>query len=274
MELVLITVFLIALCWGSFLNMLAHRILHGKSLLTKRSACPTCHAVIPWYCNIPLLSWLALRGRCLSCKKPISFLYPCTELVTAVVLTGLFEHHFIATGLYEVLGMFIDLQSQILVYGMFATYVLFFSALIMAVRTDLEAMLIPQCFTLWMIPFGLLCGVVGFLEVTLQTSVAGAVVGYGILWIVAAVFKWRTGRDGMGVGDMELLAMIGTFLGPVCVWTTLMIASLFGIVVGGIYLVASGKGHGTRIPFGPFLALGATLFFFYGNQLLAWLMIV
>lgn len=146
-------------------------------------------------------------------------------------------------------------------------YIIFISALIAATRTDLEAMVIPELFTIWLVPFGILCSYAGLTNITAFGSIMGACIGYGLLWVVARGFKFLTHKEGMGVGDMELLAMIGSFLGPIGVWMSVMIASLSGLIVGSIYLAISGKDRTSRIPFGPFLALGAVIYFFFD----AWL---
>ena len=235
--------FVLFLCWGSFLNVVAYRITFDKPFFTKRSICPSCSKIIAWYDNIPLLSWLLLRGRCRACKAPITLLYPFIELLSGVVLTAL--------------SLFVPL-------GAFVAYAIFFSALIVSVRTDLEAMVIPQLFSIWMVPLGFLYSLLGFIEIVWWESLLGAILGYGVLWLVASLYAYLTKKDGLGVGDMELLAMIGSFLGPQGVWFSLLIGSLSGLIVGGVYLVLTKQGRDTRIPFGPFLALGATIYFFFG----------
>lgn len=251
----IIAVFILALCWGSFLNMLAHRLLYEKSLLESRSRCPQCNKVIAWYDNIPLVSWIVLKAHCRSCKKPISWLYPSIEIVTAVLLTGLFAVVIpTVPDVYDCLSFF--------------CYAVFMSALIASTRTDLEAMLIPQVFTMWLVPFGIIAAGLTLVNVFFTESILGAVVGYGVLWGVAWIFKYATGKEGLGIGDMELLALIGAFLGPVGVWVSLMLASFTGIIIGSLYLVIGKKSRSTRIPFGPFLALGAVCYFFFQPYLL------
>jgi leader peptidase (prepilin peptidase)/N-methyltransferase len=149
----------------------------------------------------------------------------------------------------------------------FGVYMIFVSALIVASRTDLESLLIPQLFTLWMIPLGLLAAYLQLIPLSIMQSISGAALGYGILWLIALVFKRCTGKEGLGVGDMELLAMIGSFLGPIGVWISLAVGSFVGLFVGSIYLALSGKDRTTRIPFGPFLALGALAYLLIGNKL-------
>jgi len=237
-------------CWGSFLNVVAYRITYDKPFFTKRSYCPSCTTMIAWYDNIPLLSWLILRGKCRSCKHAISLLYPFIELISSITLSALFlrtAHHPLH----------------------FFFFFIFFSALIVATRTDLEAMVIPQLFSLWLIPVGLLGAFTHSLNISLVESIVGAVLGYGSLWFVAKTFLWLKKKEGLGEGDMELLALIGAFLGPLGVWFTVLSGSLIGLLIGGTFLLTVKKKLNIAIPFGPFLALGATLFFFFEQQIIA-----
>jgi leader peptidase (prepilin peptidase)/N-methyltransferase len=242
------------LCWGSFLNVVGYRLLHEKPFFALRSHCTSCNAVISWFDNIPVVSWIWLQGHCRFCSQKISLLYPFIEIITALSVVCLYLIH----------GDNVSLSPLL-------AYLFLFSALIVGVRTDLEALVIPQLFTLWLIPMGFLFAVCGFLDVGIVESVVGAIVGYGILWVVATLFRVCTKKDGMGVGDMELLAMIGAFIGPVGVWVTLLIASLTGSIIGGIYLLGTKQGKMTRIPFGPFLALGGMSFVLFQNEILSFL---
>jgi len=254
-----IGLFVLFLCWGSFLNVVAYRLTYNKPFFTMRSYCPMCQTMIAWYDNIPLLSWLILRGRCRSCKKSISYLYPLIELLSGVIFTVLF--FFLQSGPLDIFFML-----------RFWSYFIFFSALLVGVRTDLQAMVIPQLVTLWMIPLGIVSSLVGALRIVVVESLLGAVLGYGVLWLVGFLFKRATKKDGIGVGDMELLGMIGAFLGPIGVWCSLLIGSMLGLVLGGSYIIAGSKGRNTRIPFGPFLAFGATVYFFFQSFIVFFLL--
>lgn len=280
----LLFVFIFGLCWGSFLNVLAYRLAFDKPFFTARSACPSCGKLIAWYDNIPIVSWILLGGRCRACKKPITMLYLFFELLTACVmvfvvvkfLPHFFPMYYFVTGDPLSLDMlqFVDgVPNYLLAHalGVVATAFLFFSALIAASHTDIRAMVIPQLFSLWLAPVGIVLSFFNLTGIDYKMSVVGAIVGYGVLWSVAAAFKFFTRKDGLGVGDMELLCMIGAFLGPLGIWFTLMIGSVVGVIVGGLYLMISGHGRMTRIPFGPFLALGALGYFFFGQQILAFL---
>ena len=247
--LLFIFIFLCGLCWGSFLNVVAYRIVNDKPFFTKRSYCTSCQHIIPWYYNIPIFSWILLKGKCCYCKNRISFVYPLIELLTAVVTLGLVVKFYNLSAIAFVIVFFV--------------YWFFFNALILSTATDLRSMVIPQLFTLWLIPVGILFSFLGFISVTLLESVLGAIVGYGILWITGKIFMVSTKRDGIGVGDMELLGLIGAFLGPLGVWTSLMLGSIFGFVLGGASLLILKKGMRAKIPFGPFLAFGAMAYFFF-----------
>jgi leader peptidase (prepilin peptidase)/N-methyltransferase len=253
MFLAIVFLFLLFICWGSFLNSLAYRMTYDKPLFTKRSYCPSCKKSIAWYDNIPILSWIFLRAKCRFCASPITILYPFIELLSGVIFTALFFE------LYHL--------SPVI----FFVYFLFFSALIGATRTDLQELVIPQAFSLWLIPVGFLLSLAGLTYVTWLGSLLGALFGYGLLWLVGFVFKFFAKREGIGVGDMELLGMIGAFLGPIAAWISLLIASIVGLIIGTTYLYLSGKGRKAHIPFGPFIALGATIYFFFHETLLGFL---
>jgi leader peptidase (prepilin peptidase)/N-methyltransferase len=244
MILLYIFLFFLGACWGSFLNVLAWRVLHDKTLFTVRSYCPACQKTIAFYDNIPVFSWFLLRGRARCCKNSISFLYPLIEIVTGIVFVCLF------------LSLNPELFPQNTRY--FFSYLVFFSALIAATRTDLEAMLIPQCFSLWLVPAGLLFSKIGFWQ-----SLIGAICGYGVLWLIGWSFEKTTGKQGLGEGDMEIAALIGSFLGVEGVWISLSVGSMSGLIVGLTYLLITRQTHATKIPFAPFLALGAFSYYCY-----------
>ncbi|MFH0898259.1 MAG: prepilin peptidase [bacterium] len=247
------------LSWGSFLNVVAYRLAFDKPFFTKRSYCPKCTEMIAWYDNIPVVSWILLRGKCRVCKKPISLIYPGIELLTAVVMTGLF---------FKIKNqlMMHDLGETTIISNcnwLFWSYFIFFTGLIVSTAMDFQALVVSQLCTLWLIPVGFL---VSFLEITplaWTDSLLGAFFGYGILWVVGFVFKKVTGKEGMGIGDMELLAMIGSFAGPWGVWASLMVGSILGVLYGAMYLMITKKGRETRIPFGPFLSFGAILYILF-----------
>lgn len=274
-----IIIVLFGLVWGSFLNVVAYRVLYDQPFLTSRSYCPACRCGIAWYDNIPLFSWILLRGKCRLCRATISWLYPFIELLTAFIAwslffrlpveeLGIFEFDFFNQPFIDVIS---QLSSQVIGYQL--AYGLFFSALIIAVRTDFEAMVIPQLFSIYLVPVGFVCAIFGLLPISAGASLIGAFFGYGILWAVAKIFTYATGKDGIGVGDMELLAFIGSFSGPSGVWISLMLASIMGTLCGGIYLAVTGQGKTTKIPFGPFLVLGAVGYILFASTFLNVLLI-
>ncbi len=192
-----------------------------------------------WYDNIPLISFCLLRGKCRSCLVPISFLYPFIELITVASFLGLFYY--------------ID-SSYWFAYG------IFFSALIVTIRTDLETMLISRYVTLFLVPVGWGLSYCNLLPISLMSSFLASIFGFGFLYAISYIFLKLTGKEGMGQGDVELLAFIGAFLGPIGCWISLMIATILGTVLGISYLLITKQSKGTGIPFGPFLAFGALFY--------------
>lgn len=269
-------IFLFGIVWGSFLNVAAHRLALGKDFFAKRSKCPSCNHLIAWYDNIPLLSWLWLKGKCRNCKNRISFLYPAIELISGVVFVLVFFkllphfspfYYFMSADplMVDAINFSAIIPDQVFYNGLceLAALFIFFSALIAATRSDLEAMVIPQLFSFWLVPVGFVVAYFDIIAISIRASLFGAFIGYFSLCFVAFIFKRVTKREGMGVGDMELLALIGSFLGPIGVWFSLLIGSLSGLLVGVSYLLIFKKEITTRIPFGPFLALGAFVYFLF-----------
>lgn len=230
--------FLFFLCWGSFLNVVGYRLVRDQSL-QGRSRCPSCATKLAWYDLIPVLSWITLKGKCRTCKAPISFLYPLIELLTAISCTSL---------------IFVDPLYRM---GCF----IFFSALIVTVRTDLEKMLISRSMTLYLIPVAFFLSFENMLPVSPIDSMIGAIFGYAILWIIAWAFKKVRKIEGLGQGDLDLLAMIGAFTGFFGAWFALVIGSLLGSCIGLIVALKT-KRHDVALPFGPWLAIGAIAFVF------------
>jgi leader peptidase (prepilin peptidase) / N-methyltransferase len=228
--------------WGSFLNVVAYRLLQDAGPFG-RSRCPLCAAPIAWYDNIPLVSWFLLRRRCRHCKNFISWLYPFIELLTAVI----FWLIFIKIPVHYWFG-----------YGALS------SALIVAVRTDLEAMLVSRYATLGLIPVGLTFAFFGLLPITVLQSFFGFSSAYIFLYGLAVAFWWVMKKEGMGSGDVELLAGIGAFVGFPGWWFSLMYAAVVGSLVGIFYLVITGwRSNSVRLPFCPFLAVGTWVYLFW-----------
>ncbi|MCJ8501730.1 prepilin peptidase [Desulfatitalea alkaliphila] len=241
--------FLIGLCIGSFLNVCIFRLPAGRSIVHPPSACPTCGNPIRWYDNIPVFSWLLLRGRCRGCGSAISARYPIVEL-----LTGL-----LALAVWLRFGWHI--QTPI--------YFALTAALIVITFIDLDHRIIPDVISLPGIPIGFACS---FLLPHLhwRDSLIGIVVGGGSLLVVAWGYRLLTGKEGMGGGDIKMLAMLGAFIGWQGVFFTIMASSFIGTTVGIALMIRMGKDMKLAVPFGPFLAIGALLYLFFGPRLIDW----
>lgn len=234
---------------GSFLNVCIYRLPRSESIVFPASHCPKCGSAIRAYDNIPIFSYLILRGRCRSCKTRISPVYPAVELITGLLTLVLF----IKTGL--------SLS--------FIVLVLFCWSLVVITFIDLEHRIIPDVISLPGI-------VVGFASsflvpwLTWKSSLIGIIVGGGSLLLVASAYQWITKKEGMGGGDVKLLAMMGAFLGWMAVPFIIFASSLVGSVIGITLMLVQKKDSKLAIPFGPFLAFGALLYIFYGRQIIHW----
>ncbi len=233
---------------GSFANVCILRIPAEESVVFPRSRCSSCKQPIQWYDNVPLVSWVVLRGRCRSCHAPISFRYFFVELLTALA----------AVALYLRVGFGVEWLV------LFA----FLSALIVVTFIDLDHRIIPDVISLPGIVVGFLLSLRG--EPGPVSSAIGIVTGAGLLLTVAWGYETWTGREGMGGGDIKLLGMIGAFLGWMSVPFTMLLSSLTGSVVGLTLMWWTGSDTKYAIPFGPFLALGAVIYIFCGDQVIAW----
>jgi len=235
---------------GSFLNVCIYRVPLKKSIVYPPSNCPQCKAKIRFYDNIPVISYVLLRGKCRQCKEPISIRYPVVEGITGLLSLALF---------YK--------------FGVSLQYFLFlaFSAsLVVITFIDLQHKIIPDVISLPGILVGLCFSILGFTGVQWHESLLGMLAGGGCLFLVGLLFEWITGKEGMGGGDVKLLAMIGAWMGWRGLPYIVLISSLAGALIGGLSLIAARKGMRTKIPFGPFLSIGALVQFFFGNELIAW----
>jgi leader peptidase (prepilin peptidase) / N-methyltransferase len=224
---------------GSFLNVCIHRLPRGESLVFPGSHCPHCGAPIRWHDNVPVLSFLLLRGRCRDCRGRIRGRYPMVEALCAgLCLLTVLEY-----GLTPSAGI----------------YFVLICALVVVTFIDLDHQIIPNAITYPGIPLGVLASLVlpgmGPLD-----SLIGILVGGGVLLAVALIFEWIRKKEGMGLGDVKLLAMIGSFLGWKAVVLTLLVSSFVGAVIGYAVLRFSGKDMQHPIPYGPFLVLGALIY--------------
>ena len=234
---------------GSFLNVCIHRLPRGESIVWPGSHCPSCGKTIEYYDNIPLFSYLWLLGRCRTCRRSISMRYPVVEAANAV-------------------GYMIILAT----FGLTWTTVLYsalFSALLVVTGTDLTHRIIPNVVTVPGTLLGLL-GAATVLPVGLVNALLGVAIGGGILWALAWASPYLFGKEGMGGGDIKLLAMIGAFLGWKPALLTIMVGSLSGSLIG-LSLIGLGlMKRDEYIPFGPFLVLGALVSMFFAQPLLEW----
>jgi leader peptidase (prepilin peptidase)/N-methyltransferase len=233
--------FLFGASVGSFLNVVIYRVPLGQSIVSPRSRCPHCEAAIPGWANVPLVSWLALGGRCRGCREPISPRYPLVEGLTGALFVGLLLTHGLG------LRLFVD---QALV-----------AALVAVAFIDWDHQMIPDAITLPGIAIGLVCAVL-LAPPVWPDALAGAVIVGGMMWALSAFYRWRTGQTGLGMGDVKLVAMLGAFLGLQPALGILVLGSLLGLAHGIVLIVARGGGRKTRIPFGPALALAGVLHVF------------
>ncbi|MGB0948368.1 MAG: prepilin peptidase [Pseudoalteromonas marina] len=272
----LTTVGLVSLCVGSFLNVVIYRLplmmqrewqsecrlllddeLNNNqakpkntsehfNLVKPNSTCPKCKTAIkPWQ-NIPIISWLILKGKCASCSNPISIRYPAIEAITAL-LSLVVAYTFGAT-------------EQALLY------IVITWALVALTFIDIDHMLLPDQLTLPLVWLALIAAVAG-ITITPSDAIMGAAFGYLSLWSVFWLFKLLTGKEGMGYGDFKLLALFGALLGWQSLLTIILLSSVVGAIIGIALLSIQGKDKATPIPFGPYLAIAGWITLLWGNQL-------
>jgi leader peptidase (prepilin peptidase)/N-methyltransferase len=215
-------------------------------IVVERSHCPHCKHVLSWYENIPLFSWLTLRGKCRHCKASISPQYPIVELLTMLLFVACvwrFGFGWQGFGAMVFTGFLISLSG-----------------------IDLRTQLLPDQLTLPLMWLGLIAAADN-LYFEAKPALLGAVAGYLSLWIVWWLFKQLTGKEGMGHGDFKLLAAIGAWTGLKGVLPTILFSSLVGAIVGSVWLAMKGRDRATPIPFGPYLAIAGWIVFFWGEAL-------
>jgi leader peptidase (prepilin peptidase)/N-methyltransferase len=241
--------FILGACIGSFLNVCIYRIPLSKSIVAPGSMCPRCGNPIRFYDNIPILSYLWLRGRCRQCRTPVSLRYPLVELLTALLFTAV-AHRFGAS-----------VEAGI--------YMAFSAVMVTITFIDIDHRIIPDRISL---PGILLCflAALALPNMGWKAALLGILVGGGTLFVVAWGYSLLTGKEGMGGGDIKLLAMIGALLGWQGVVFTIFSASLLGTVVGLGLMVRTRSDMKLAVPFGPFLAAGALAYIFVGPELVAW----
>jgi leader peptidase (prepilin peptidase)/N-methyltransferase len=233
---------------GSFLNVCIHRLPRGTSIVWPASACPACGRQLSWFENVPVVSYAVLRGRCRGCRAPISIRYPVVELTTAALFAAAFWYF--GPG------------------ALFVSRVVFGCALIVLFAIDLEHQILPNVITLPGIVAGLMFSLVT--EPGWQASLLGMLLGGGVLLAIAEIYYRVRGEEGLGMGDVKMLAMIGAFLGWKLTLVTLMLASFSGSIIG-VGLIAMRRGDMKyALPFGTFLSIGAALAAAIGTPLLDW----
>jgi len=234
---------------GSFANVVIHRLPLDLSVVSPRSSCPKCSKMIAWYDNIPVLSWVILGGKCRSCKAPISVRYPLVELTMGALFAAVFYRYGFSWFTIELL--------------------LFTFALVTASFIDLDHMILPDEFTL----SGIVIGLVGAAlnpEREFLPALLGVLMGGGFLWAVAYVYFALRKQEGMGGGDIKLLAWIGAILGWPAIPFVILASSLVGSLVGLLIAWRSKAGLRASIPFGPYLAAAALLYLFGGQAIGQW----
>ena len=229
---------------GSFLNVCIFRMPAKTSIIKPLSQCPHCHHPIRFYDNIPLISYIVLRGKCRDCSGKISWRYPLVELITAVLSLLLF-----------------------LQFGLTLRFLIFFvftSVLIVIAFIDLDHRIIPDILTLPGIPIFFLLAVF-IVKVPWLEALLGILIGGGILFAIAFGYELISKREGMGGGDIKLLAMIGGFLGWKSLLFVLLVSSFLGAIVGVSIMIIKKQDMKYQVPFGPFLSAGAVAYFFWGD---------
>lgn len=257
---------------GSFLNVCVHRLPRGESIVKPRSRCPNCGAPIHWYDNIPVVSWILLRGKCRACRAPIHWMYPLVELVTAALFLAV----------YYSFGMTLATPA----------YMLLAAGLVLVTFVDLTDWTIPNEVTFPGIPLGVICSLVammypksGLLLDDPLMSLAGLAAGGGVLYALDLISLVLMKKRGMGFGDVKLMAMLGAFFGPLGVLVMLVVASFFGSVIG-ILMIVLRRGQPTELPesdpdeadamtpgghylpFGPYIVLGGLVYLFFGPEII------
>ena len=246
--------FLLGSAIGSFLNVCIYRIPREKSIVNPPSACPGCEKPIRPYDNIPILSYILLKGKCRNCGTKISIRYPLVEL-----LTGIF---FLL--LYQKFGLTFEL----------IVFMIFSALLIVISFIDLDFQIIPDILSIGGVVLGFILSIIRPFFRNLEPrfgildSLYGIALGGGLLFAIAWLYQFFTKREGMGGGDIKLLGMIGAFCGWKGVVFSLVSGSVLGTLVGIPLMLAKGAGTKYAIPFGPFLSLGALVYVFFGNTII------
>ena len=248
--------FLLGAFIASFLNVVIWRVPRGESIVRPPSHCPKCNAAIRWYQNIPILSWLALRGKCANCRAPISPRYILIETLGGILFLATFWKYGVT---YQTPVMWV-----------------WISLMIIGAMIDFDHKLLPDFVTVGGMVLGVAVGVVDSCRsqaiAPAAGSLAGLVFGFGLLWLIRFFGSKAFKREAMGLGDVFLMGAVGALFGPLAVLVTLILSSVLGSVVG-VSLVALARtkfGKFYEIPYGPYICLGCLVWMFYGPELVAW----
>lgn len=237
---------LLGLMLGSFLNVCILRWPRDESVIRPRSHCPGCGRLIEWYDNIPVLSWLLLRGRCRTCRTPISVQYPLVELATGCI--------------WAFLGWRFGLGLTA------ASGAIFFTILLGIAMTDAREYLIPDEFSLGGLVLGIALSLPGGFP-SIANALLGAVAGFALLWVVGALGSWMFKEEAMGGGDIKMMAMVGAFVG----WQGVLLTIFLGAVLGTLVFVPLSFFDRKRlVPFGVFLSIGAAVTWLAGPGIITW----
>ena len=254
-----ISVFMFGSLIGSFLNVCIYRIPRGESIVSPGSRCTSCGKPVRFYDNIPILSYIVLMGKCRQCKAGVSMRYPSIELLNALLYL-LVLHRFGIASPWVLL-----------------TYFVFVSSLVVIVFIDFDHQIIPDSITLPGIPIAVVLG--SFIlpdpflrheEMGYVNSIIGFLAGGGFFYIIAIAGRAILKKDAMGGGDIKMMAMVGGLLGWKGVILTTFLGSLFGSLIGVSLIMLKGREWGSKIPFGPYLALGALVSLLWGEDILRW----
>ena len=249
-------------CIASFLNVVIWRVPRGESIVSPPSHCPKCNAAIKWYQNIPILSWLALRGKCANCKAPISPRYILIEALGGLLFLAAFREY----------GLTIDTPVMwIWISLMIVGSMIDFDHKLLPDFVTVGGMVLGVGFVMVKVALAALC--MGGFDLALASpvlvSMVGLVFGFGLLWLIRFLGSKAFKREAMGMGDVFLMGAVGALFGPVAVLVTLILSSVFGSIVG-LSMVALSKtkfGKFVEIPYGPYICMGCLAWMFWGPEL-------
>ena len=284
--------FWLGACVASFLNVVAWRLPRGESIVSPPSHCPKCNAPIKWWQNIPILSWLALRGRCANCSKSMSPRYIRVELLGGCLFLAAFFRYCPFVALSQSNGVFLDYVKVVVLIAVW----IWISLMIVGSLVDFDHQLLPDFTTIGGMVLGVIVnlavtivnwillphiandgqsvvvgveGLIRYISYPIFWSLSGLAFGFGLLWLVRFFGSKAFKREAMGMGDVFLMGAVGALFGPVAVLVTLILSSVFGSIVGlsAVALSKTRLGRFTEIPYGPYICLGCLVWMFWGPEL-------